>query len=403
MAYAEDINKTIEELGGAFNEFKKTNDDRLTTLEKGDAQDGLVEGKLKAINDKLSELEKLKGQFEELETKANRPGSTFGGKQQNAEYEKAFDQFVRKGKTDQIDELKTKAMQTGNDEDGGYAVPEQLDRQIIDFGRDQVVMRSVCSSQTLSTPEFKKLRKEGRATSGWVGETDPRPQTDTPKLKTITPTWGEIYANPEATQTMLDDAFFNVQQFLVGEVGEEFSEQEEIAFTRGDGNDKPKGLFAYPRTLETDDKRAFGKLQYLDTATAKLEADDLLKLLYALKRKYRTGARWMMNSTSVGQVRLMKDNDGNYLWSPGLQAGEPSRLLGYSLTENEQVDDIAAKKAPISFGNFKRAYLILDRIGTRVLRDPYTNKPFVSFYTTKRVGNMLLDSNAVKVLQIKGG
>ncbi|MCX4027931.1 phage major capsid protein [Spartinivicinus marinus] len=403
MAYAEDINKTIEELGGAFNEFKKTNDDRLTTLEKGDALDGLVEGKLKAINDKLSELEKLKGQFEELETKANRPGSTFGGKQQNAEYEKAFDQFVRKGKTDQIDDLKTKTMQTSNDEDGGYAVPEQLDRQIIDFGRDQVVMRSVCSSQTLSTPDLKKLRKDGRATSGWVGETSPRPNTDTSQLKPITTHWGEIYANPEATQTMLDDAFFNVQQFLLNDIGEEFSEQEEAAFTNGDGNLKPVGLFAYPRTTQSDDVREFGKLQYLDTATAKLEADDLLKLLYALKRKYRTGARWMMNSTSVGQVRLMKDNDGNYLWSPGLQAGEPSRLLGYSLTENEQVDDIAAKKAPISFGNFKRAYLILDRIGTRVLRDPYTNKPFVSFYTTKRVGNMLLDSNAVKVLQIKGG
>lgn len=402
MAYAEEINKTIDELGNAFNEFKKTNDERLKTLEKGKSVDGLVDGKLKAVNEKLTELDELKTKFEEWETKSNRPGKTFGGNKQEAEYQKAFDSFVRKGKTDQLDELKSKAMQTGSDEDGGYAVPEQLDRQIIDFGRDQVVMRSVCSSQTLSTPDIKKLRKEGRATSGWVGETDPRHKTGTPKLKTITPTWGEMYANPEATQTMLDDSFFSVQQFLASEIADEFTEQEEMAFSHGDGNDKPMGLYAYPRTAQKDDERDFGKLQYLETIAATLNSDDLLKLLYLAKRKYRTGGRWMMNSTSVGTVRLMKDKDDNYLWRPGLEAGEPSRLLGYGITENEQMDDIAAKKSPISFGNFKRAYLILDRIGSRVLRDPYTNKPFVSFYTTKRVGNMLLDSNAVKVLQIKG-
>ncbi|EOU9314620.1 phage major capsid protein, partial [Escherichia coli] len=181
----------------------------------------------------------------------------------------------------------------------------------------------------------------------------------------------------------------------------EFAEQEEIAFTSGDGTKKPKGFLAYESTDETDKVRAFGKLQHIVSGEATaVTADAIIKLIYTLRKAHRTGAKFMMNNNSLFAIRLLKDTEGNYLWRPGLELGQPSSLAGYGIAENEQMPDIAADAKAIAFGNFKRGYTIVDRIGTRILRDPYTNKPFVGFYTTKRTGGMLVDSQAIKLLKI---
>ncbi|PHM60076.1 phage major capsid protein [Xenorhabdus ishibashii] len=395
-----DVEQVAQEIKGRFDEFKEKNDKRFEAIE---AEKGKLAGQVDTLNGKLSELDTLKTALEEELAGLKRPAGETNSKAVN-EHKAAFGQFIRKGKEDGLAELEQKAMQTTTDPDGGYAVPEELDRNIITALRDEVVMRQECNVVTVGSPNFKRLVNQGGTNSGWVGEVDERPETSTSKLASIEPTWGEIYGNPAATQTMLDDAFFNVEQFITGELTIEFAEQEEAAFTNGNGVKKPKGLLAYGSDDKADKDRDWGKLQHLLLKKpTEVTADEIMKLIYTMRKVYRSGSKFMMNNNTLFQVRTLKDAQGNYLWQPGLQLGQPSALLGYGIAENEQFSDVVAESTPIAFGNFKRCYTILDRIGVRMLRDPYTHKPFVHFYTTKRVGSMLVDSNAVKLLKAAGG
>lgn len=397
-ADSQDFQQVAEAIGAKFEEFKQKNDARLSGIEQ---ERGTLAEKVEKLNGQLSELETLKNDVLAELKSAKRPGGGAPGQtREQQEHKSAFEAFMRKGNDDGLRELERKALNTVTDEDGGYAVPEELDRTFIELARESSVMRQECNGITLGGTGYKKLVNIGGATSGWVGETDARPATATPKLQQVSPTWGEVYANPQATQTMLDDVFFNVDAWLGGEVDIEFSEQEEAAFSYGNGVAKPKGLFAYATTAAADKDREFGKLQHLVASGVTLSADDLIKLVHTLRKPYRRGAKWMMNGMSVMALRLLKDDQGNYLWRPGLSEDAPSVLLGYGIAENEEMPDIAAGIQPLAFGNFKRAYTIIDRIGTRVLRDPYTNKPYVSFYTTKRVGGLLENDQAVKLLQM---
>lgn len=386
-----EIKGLIEEKGRGFEEFKKANDARLEALEKGRGT-GDHDAKLGAVNDALTELRK---QVEALETKGSRPGAV--GATDKA-YSEGFQKFVRKGDASAIE---TKAVNTESDADGGYAVPEELDRTILQLLGDETPMRAVCGHITVGTDGYKKLVNVGGAGSGWVGETDERPETATPKLAEIGAYMGEIYAQPAATQKSLDDLFFNVEQWLADEVLTEFSEQENKAFVHGDGIKKPKGFLAYKAVATRDAERAVDALQFVPSGAAgRMTTDGLVDLVQTLRRGYRKNASWMLNGLSVGEVRKLKDAEGNYLWQPGLQQGQPDRLLGYGIVENDDMPDIAADSIPIAFGDWKRGYLVVDRIGTRMLRDPYTRKPFVLFYTTKRVGGMLNDHRAIKLLKI---
>lgn len=395
-----DVSEVAKELKSSFEEFQKKNDKRIDAIE---SEKGKLAESVDTLNGKLSELDELKSSLEAELAAVKRPGGGVANKDV-AEHKSAFGLFVRKGKDDGLAELEQKAMQTGTDPDGGYAVPEELDRNIISALRDEVVMRQECNVVSVGTPSYKRLVNKGGTGSGWVGETDARPETNTSKIGTVEPVWGEIYGNPAATQTMLDDAFFNVEQFITGELAIEFAEQEEAAFTNGDGSKKPKGLLAYGSDDKADKDREWGKLQHLLLKKPdELTADEVMQLVYTLRKPYRNGAKFMMNNSTLFKVRTLKDSQGNYLWQPGLQLGQPSALLGYGIAENEQFADMAAGAVPLAFGNFKRCYTILDRIGIRMLRDPYTNKPFVHFYTTKRVGSMMVDSNAVKLLKAAAG
>ncbi|MHV60772.1 phage major capsid protein [Escherichia coli] len=395
-----DVEQVAQELQAKFDAFKEKNDKRLEAVEQ---EKGKLAGEVETLNGKLSELDELKSALEEELKQVKRPA---GGPQSKAasEHKTAFIGFMRKGKDDGLRELERKAMQVGVDEDGGYAVPEELDRTILNLLKDEVVMRQEATTITVGGANYKKLVNLGGTASGWVGETDARPETDASKLGQIEPFMGEIYGNPQATQTMLDDAFFNVEDWINSELAIEFAEQEEIAFTSGNGTKKPKGFLAYASTIDPDKTRAFGTLQHiLSGAAAGVTADAIIKLVYTLRKVHRNGAKFMMNNNSLFAIRILKDSEGNYLWRPGLELGQPSSLAGYGVAENEQMPDIAADAKAIAFGNFKRGYTIVDRIGTRILRDPYTKKPFVGFYTTKRTGGMLVDSQAIKLLQIGTG
>ncbi len=390
-----DIGEVAKELKGAFEDFKKSNDKELEAIK---AENGKLEEKTNQLNEKLGEIDKLKADLEKEIKSSKRPGAPKG---EVEAHKKAFLQFLRKGTDDGLADLQQKAVQVAVDADGGYAVPEDLDRTLIELMRTESPMRRVCNSITIGTSDYKKLVNLGGAGSGWVGETDARPETGTPTLAQIAATMGEIYANPQATQQSLDDAFFNVEQWLADEVAREFAEKEGASFLTGNGTNKPKGILAATLATTGDKTRTFGQLQKLVSGVAGgFTSDNLIDLIYSLKSGYRQNAAFMMNGLTVSKARKLKDSDGNYLWQPGLQQGQPSALLGYGIEENEDMPDAAADANAILFGDFKRGYTIVDRMGTRTLRDPFTNKPYVGFYTTKRVGGMLTDSNAIKVLTL---
>ncbi|WP_294826372.1 phage major capsid protein [uncultured Gilliamella sp.] len=390
----QDVVQVADELKNRFEEFKSANDKRLDAITH---EKTALAGQVEKLNNQLTELSNLKSVLEQEIAEIKRPAR---GKSVDSEHKAAFSNFIRKGVEQGLTELQQKSMQVGVDADGGYAVPMELNTDILSALRDEVVMRQECTVMTVGTPDWKRLVNEGGIASGWVGETDERPETGTPKLGVISPVWGEIYGNPHATQTMLDDALFNVESFIVNELSQEFAEKEEIAFTLGDGDKKPKGFLAYGCSTKSDKERDLRQLQNIVASASDLAADNLVELIYSLRKPYRAGAKFMMNNQSLLAARKLKDAQGNYMWQPGLQVGQPSLLAGYAVAENEQMPDIGDEsgKSPIAFGNFKRGFYIFDRIGIRMLRDPYSKKPFVGFYTTKRVGSMLNDSCAIKLL-----
>jgi HK97 family phage major capsid protein len=288
--------------------------------------------------------------------------------------------------------------QTGVDALGGYAVPFQLDRKILSKVRDLNVMRRLCSSQSVSTPETYWNVDLGGTDAGWVGELTPRPNTNVPQLARAGITWGEIYANPKASYRLLDDAYFNVEAWYSQKVAETFADYEEEAFLTGNGTNKPKGLLAYDFASTTDATRDFGTFQKIESAT--LTADAIIDLYYSLRQVYRgNNTAWLMNPATIQALRKLKDGNQNYIWIDNIANGMVGTLLGRPVYESRFMPDFStAGNKAILFGDFKKAYTIFDIHGLRIVRDVYTDKTSVQFYTSKRVGNMVQDSCAIKCL-----
>jgi HK97 family phage major capsid protein len=343
-----------------------------------------------------SEVGELKGRMDDFETKMNRERVRPGDRQDGPEV-KAFDVLLRKGD----DAEYVKAMSVGSDGDGGYAVPEQIDSQVQSVLQDVSAMRRLALVKKVRTANYKKLMNTHGTGSGWVGETDARTETGTPSLEALEPPQGEIYANPAITQTLLDDAFFDVGDWLTQEIMDAFAAKEGTAFISGTGTKMPKGLLAYTSSTDADDARTFGVLRHMETDSATaFTPDELIDLVFDLKAGYRANAAWMMNSATAAMIRKFKDSNGDYIWKDGgMKDGFSGLLFGYPVALDENMPDVAAEAVPVVFGDFRRGYLIVDRV-TRLLRDPYSNKPYVNFYATKRVSGMLTDSNAIRLLKM---
>lgn len=396
-----ELKSIVESIQRGFEQFKQTNDERLTAIEKS-RSDSDFQAKLAKIQDDLAKLMDLKKDIEHLEAKANRAGLAGGNVDpEKAEYKSAFMKWARKGDESS---LRAKAWSVGTAADGGYTVPEELDREIEKLARDFSAMRQCCRVVQVGTSDYKKLVNLNGIASGWVGETAARPATNTSQYAELTPFMGEIYANPQITQQMLDDSFLDVEAEIRDQLIEEFSVAEGAAFLTGDGTNKPKGILAYTTAAQADAARSFGVLEHIPTGVsadfaASNKADVFLVALASLKKAYREGSNWMMNKAVMFEVMRIKDSTGQYLWQPSMQAGVPVNIFGYPVMEAEDMPAKAANSLSIAYGNFRRGYTIVDRIGTRMLRDPYTNKPYVGFYTTKRVGGFLVNSQAIKVIK----
>lgn len=360
-------------------------------------------------------MRELKSRFERLDTAVTRlhlasqrtPISTKGSELRAGqdEYAVAFcDRFLRKGLETGLAQMARKSMSYATPADGGHAVPEALDQMIEAKLRDISPIRAIASSVQVASADYRKLATSTTLGSGWVADNATRPETSTPTFQEIAVPMGELYANPAATQVMLDDAVFDVEAWLAEEIALEFAKQEGTAFITGNGTSRPKGFATYATAATGDAARAFGTLQHIATGSAGAfpasnPSEKLIDLVHALRPAFRQGAHFVMNSATLATIRKFKDADGNFMWRPSLAEGVPATLLGYPVIEAEDMPDVAANSLSIAFGNFKRGYVIAERAATRILRDPFSNKPFVHFYATRRLGGAVVNFDAIKLLK----
>ena len=344
-----------------------------------------------------SDVEEVKGRLDRAARQA-RPDLSGAGAV-SPELKGFVDGYLRLGRTAEL-----KSVTGAVAADGGFAVPREIDAMIAAQLKTISPIRSVAQIVQTGTAGYRKLITNSTANSGWVSETGVRPETLTSKFNEIVPPMGELYANPSASQAMLDDAAFDLEAWLADEIATEFARAEGAAFINGTGTNQPKGFLQVPTALTTDAIRAFGTLQH--TVTGNAAGFDtapelkLIDLVHSLRAAHRQGAVFVMNTKTLAAVRKFKAADGTFLWQPGIFENAPARLLGYPVIEAEDMPDIAANALPIAFGNFRNGYIIAERKATSILRDPYTNKPYVNFYATKRIGGQVLDSDAIKLLKI---
>lgn len=386
-------NEIVNQLQTAFASFKEAHAEQIKGVE-AKFDDVVTRDKLERVNATVGDLQSA---LDEVNAKLASSQMTGNGGMsvRDPEYTQAFAMHVRKGDVQA-------SLNKGADAEGGYVAPTEWDRTITDKLIEVSPMRQICQVQTISTGSFSKLFNLRGTASGWVGETAARPETASATFGTLTYSVGEIYANPAATQQLLDDSLVNLESWLAGEVQTEFAFQENVAFVSGTGaNSRPNGVLTYVTGGTNAAAHPFGAVLATNSgAAAALTTDGIINLVGSLPSAFTANARFIMNRSTMTAVRLLKDGDGNYIWQPSYQAGVPATLAGYGMTEVPAMPDIAAAAKPIIFGDFGQGYLIVDSVGTRLLRDPYTNKPYVQFYTTKRVGGGLLNPEALKALNV---
>lgn len=424
---AKELAKAVEGVKTGFEAFKEANDQRIKEIEAKGAADPLLEEKLAKIEKDMDAKQAKLDQFElamkrqnrtvvdekgneiDLDAKAAKWANMvarsrgtrvedFGSKQLD-EYKSAFDTFLRKG-DEIIGANEKKALSVGTDPDGGYVVHPDMSGAIVTKVFETSPMRAYASIQVISTDALEGLFDLEEAVSGWVGETEARPDTGTPQLGKWRIPVHELYAKPKATQKILDDAEINMEAWLAGKVSEKFARDEAAAFVSGNGVNKPRGFLTYPdgstlpSTIERVNTGANGAFD-----AAPDGGDVLIDALYGLKAQYRANATWFMNRSTTKLARKLKDSDGAYLWSPGIAAGQPASLLGYPIAAFEDMPNPATGSLSIAVGDMRAAYQIVDRVGIRTLRDQYSAKPYIEFYTIKRVGGDVINFEAIKLIE----
>ncbi len=319
-------------------------------------------------------------------------------------HHKAFDAYLRRGDEAPMRglEIETKGLSTLQAADGGYLVDPETAETIRSTLSSTASIRAIASVVTIESTSFDVLIDHSDVSTGWATEADTIAEADTPKIDRIPIRLHELSAMPKASQRLLDDSAFDVEGWLAGRIASKFARAEAAAFINGDGVDKPRGFLNHAKVDEA--AWNWGYLGYIATGAdgdfaATNAADAIVDLVYALDATYRANAVFVMNSKTAGAVRKMKDTDGRFLWSDGLAAGEPARLMGYPVLVAEDMPDIATDSYAVAFGDFEVGYTIAERPDLRVLRDPFSAKPHVLFYATKRVGGDVSDFKAIKLLK----
>jgi len=323
-----------------------------------------------------------------------------GGVDQGAPHQKAFNAYVRSGDDEGLRglELSGKSLSTAVNTDGGYLVDPATSDSVLSVLNATASIRSIASVVNVEATSYDVLVDQGDIGSGWATETSNLTETTTPTIDRITISLHELSALPKASQRLLDDSAFDIEGWLAGRIADRFARAEADSFINGDGIDKPKGFLAHPSV--DNDVWTWGNLGYVPTgADGDVTAESIIELVYALGAAYRANASFVMNSKTAGLVRKLKDNDGRFLWTDGLAAGQPAVLMGYPVLIAEDMPDAAVDANAIAFGDFAAGYTVAERPDLRILRDPFSAKPHVLFYATKRVGGDVSDFSAIKLLK----
>lgn len=391
--------EAFDEFRRTFEDFKAGNDRRLDEIQRKASADVVTVEKVERMSKALDEQKRA---MDQVLLRGRRPPLGGDGPRTavNLEHKAAFDAYVRGGNEDGLRRIEQKSLAVSSD--GGYTVPEETEREI---GRRLAAVspiRAISGVRQVSANVYKKPFTTAGAVTGWVGETAARTQTTAPTLAELSFPAMELYAMPAATATLLDDSAVDIDAWLAEEVEIAFATQEGTAFVSGDGSNKPTGFLSYDKVAQAS--WAWGDIGYIATGVSAGFAEDdpadtLIDLVYTLKAGYRQNGTFVMNRKTQGTIRKLKDADGNYVWQPATLAGGTATLMNFPIAEAEDMPDIGANSYSVAFGDFRRGYLVVDRVGIRVLRDPYSAKPYVLFYTTKRVGGGVQDFDAIKLLK----
>lgn len=387
-----ELKELLGQLQTSFAEFKTANDARLKAIESKGYAPADLEEKVNKLNDAVSAKE---AEIASIKTAMQRTALPAAGtpeakSDKDKKYEAAMKSYIRGGGG----EMEMKALSSDSDQDGGYLVTPEMSTEIVKKIYETSPMRQFASVQVIGTNELTMLEDLDEAGAGWVGEVESRVATSSPTWKQISIPVHEIYAEPSATQRFLDDAAINVEMWLNEKVADKFARTENAAFVSGDGVKKPKGFLSY------DAGTSFGQVeQVVSGGATSILPDSMINLIYSLKSAYKPNAKFFMKRGTIKEARKFKDSQNRYLWAPGMDGQTAGQILGYDIIEFNDMPDIAASSLSVVFGDMKQAYQIVDRIGVRVLRDPFTAKPYVKFYTTKRVGGGLKNFEAIKILK----
>lgn len=423
-----ELNATIEQIATSVESMRSKNDERLKEIEKRGSADPITTEAIARMAAEIAELKTTREEIERLRKSIGRPqGGAGGGKEQSAEAkehrtamlgylrnpnsrsaQERLEQAEKKAiKADlaAAEEFETRAVGTTTDAGGGFAVPEQMATSIEAELLEISSLRNLVSTITVGSKDYKQLVDRKGAAYGWVGETGARTETGTPTLAEVAPTFGTCYAYPTATEESLQDMFFNVEAWLESSAVEAFAAAEENAIISGNGTNKPTGILNGTPVVTADGARAFGVLQFIATGQAATwkattPLDTFQQTIYELKKGYRANARWLMNKATAGAVMLFKDADNNYMWQQSVLEGQPDRLMGYAVSESEEMPDVAAAAFPVAFGDFKAGYLLCDLAGYRITRDDITTPGYIKWYMRKRIGGKILKSEAIKLIKM---
>ncbi|MDR1032148.1 MAG: phage major capsid protein [Holosporales bacterium] len=401
------VSEALDGLYSAFHEFKSSNSDRLNELEEKIAVKDQAGGQMTDKTKKLDAvINKAEAKLREISMKQS-DREEIVMKQQtdnNQEHKQAIANYLRKGDDVCIREVCTKAaLSSATDNIGGFIMPAEIVHRMNKALLTTSSMRSIARVTTISTSALEVLIEKQLPNTGWANETDARDQTDAAELEKISIDVHAIYARPKASQQLLDDSKIDIEEWLMTTIAEKIAVIENQAFVNGDGNNKPKGFLTYDGV----DKESWewGKIEVVKSGANGTFGDDpaglIIDVLGSLKSQYLQGAVWVMPRSTLSEVRKIRDRDsGRYLWTPNLEQASPSTLLGYPVVIMDDMPALAGGTASksMAFGNFKSGYQIVDRQELQIIRDPFSAKPFVEFYVTKRVGGAVVDFDAIKVV-----
>jgi HK97 family phage major capsid protein len=386
----------VDELASAFEQFKAANDEALKQKADLGAIDALTESKLARLD---GELDRLRDGLDRTRASLNRSAREalgMAGEDPAApEHKAAFRAYLRTGDAAELARIERKTLSVGADPEGGYLVTPEVSDRIVSTIFETSPVRALAAVESISTDSLELLVDKADAGAGWVAETEARAETTSPDLAKINIPVHEIYAEPRATQKLIDDSSIDIETWLTGKVADKFARTEATAFVNGTGVGQPRGFLTYPAGTD------WGQIEQVNSGGAGVvKADGLIDLQHSLKEGYGANAVWLVNRLVVRDIRKLKDSQNQYLWEPGLKIDGHETLLGRPIHTATDMPVAAADSLSVAYGDFGRAYQVVDRVGVRVLRDPFTAKPYVKFYTTKRVGGDVVNFEAIKLQKL---